>query len=90
MMKRSLRSGRPLVWAAMAAVIGLGWFYMVRMHSGMAAVGSMASPAATGLAALLATFIMCVVMMVAMMLPSIVPAVYDARCGFATGFSYAG
>jgi predicted metal-binding membrane protein len=75
MMRGTLRSGRAPVWAGMAAIVALGWLYMVHMNAGMAAMGGMAMPARGGIGALEATFVMWVVMMVAMMLPSIVPTV---------------
>jgi len=74
-LRESLRSGRAPVWAGMAAIVALGWLYMVHMNAGMTAMGGMAMPAKGGLGALEATFAMWVVMMVAMMLPSIVPTV---------------
>jgi len=75
LVREKLRTGRVAVWVGMAALIALGWLYMVRMNASMATMHPMAMPAATGLSALLATLGMWVVMMVAMMLPSIFPTV---------------
>jgi hypothetical protein len=75
MLRQNLRSGRATVWGGMAAIVALGWLYMVHMNAGMSAMDGMAPPAATGLGALVATFLMWTVMMVAMMLPSTIPAV---------------
>ncbi|MHA6688250.1 DUF2182 domain-containing protein [Mesorhizobium sp. A556] len=75
LLRDSIRSGRAAVWTGMAAIVALGWLYMLRMNAGMSAMHGMAMPAAAGLAALLIVFAMWAVMMAAMMLPSAVPAV---------------
>ena len=85
LLRDSIRSGRAAVWIGMAVIVALGWFYVLRMNAGMAAMHGMtmpdsmtmgdgaAIPAAAGLAALAIVFAMWAVMMAEMMLPSTVP-----------------
>ncbi|HYW03707.1 MAG TPA: DUF2182 domain-containing protein [Gammaproteobacteria bacterium] len=75
LIRSSFRSGRAAVWAGMAAIVALGWIYMVHMNVHMAAMHGMAAAGEGGHGGLVATFAMWVVMMVAMMLPSVVPTV---------------
>jgi predicted metal-binding membrane protein len=74
------------VWAGMAAIAALSWFYLARLGASMAAMGggtsahtvmAMGDAGASSLAAVLA---MWAVMMMAMMLPSVAPsaAVFSA------------
>lgn len=82
------RRDRLLIWAALVAVVSLGWGYLVLSAAHMdmevaahAAMGMMAVPWTPGHFVL--TFLMWAVMMVAMMLPSTAPAVltYGAVVG---------
>jgi predicted metal-binding membrane protein len=63
------------LWASLAAVIGLSWFYTVRMAIDMTAVGSCCRGAVTAGDELVMLLVMWVVMMVAMMLPSMLPTI---------------
>jgi hypothetical protein len=76
MPRRKIWSAQMIVWAGMASLVMLCWFYLVRMSIGMSEMPhmhhmpDMVMPAATGLDALATTFLMWAVMMVGMMLPA--------------------
>jgi predicted metal-binding membrane protein len=67
---------RAFIWAALAAVVGLSWLYLVRMNNGMAAMmpdmAHHAMPAPSVIGALPPAFLMWSIMMVAMMVPTTV------------------
>jgi predicted metal-binding membrane protein len=70
------RLDRISLWAGLAAITALAWWYLIRMPATDVGMAAMGMPMKTsGLADTALTFLMWAVMMVAMMLPTVSPVV---------------